>query len=190
MAGVSFQIVSPDSRVAYLMQNCLTLIRKNWSILSCRANIIRIDRRNLLKLINKHLGKHSLVCTIFDCLIVTFLYYQKCAKTHLQQCRHYKKFRGRTPRPPALSLKNLKNSGGEPQTTRFKVSRRGEDMFNVAGKHLVQEEGGEWRAEETRGGWALPQKVEHPQLKFLVAPLQAMYSLLSIHRALLPPVQS
>ena len=45
-------------------------------------------------------------------------------------------------------------------------------MFNVVGKHLVQEEeGGEWMAEETRGGWALPQKVEHPQLKFLVAPL-------------------
>jgi len=37
-----------------------------------------------------------------------------------------------------------------------------EDMFNVVGKHLVQEEGGEWKAEETRGGWALPQKVEHP----------------------------
>jgi len=50
------------------------------------------------------------------------------------------------------------------------VSAR-EDMFNVVGKPLVQEEGGEWRAEETRGGWALPQKVEHPQLKFLVAPL-------------------
>jgi len=50
-----------------------------------------------------------------------------------------------------------------------------EDMFNVVGKHLVQEEGGEWRAEETRGGWALPQKVEHPQLKFLVAPLVALF---------------
>ena len=35
-------------------------------------------------------------------------------------------------------------------------------MFNVVGKHLVQEDGGEWKAEETRGGWALPQKVEHP----------------------------
>jgi len=44
-------------------------------------------------------------------------------------------------------------------------------MFNVVGKHLVQEEGGEWKAEEKMGGWALPQKVEHPQLKFLVAPL-------------------
>src|SRR6218665_3269776 len=37
-------------------------------------------------------------------------------------------------------------------------------MFNVVGKHLVQEEGGEWRAEETRGGWATLQKVEHPSL--------------------------
>jgi len=45
-------------------------------------------------------------------------------------------------------------------------------MFSVVGKHLVLEEGGEWRAEETRGGWALPQKVEHPQLKFLVATLE------------------
>jgi len=41
------------------------------------------------------------------------------------------------------------------------VGERG-DMFNEVGKHLVQEEGGEWRAEETRGGWALPKKVEHP----------------------------
>jgi len=36
-----------------------------------------------------------------------------------------------------------------------------EDMLNVVGKHLLQEEGGEWRAEETREGWALPQKAEH-----------------------------
>ena len=54
-------------------------------------------------------------------------------------------------------------------------------MFNVVGKHLVQEEGGEWRAEETRGGWALPQKVEHPQLKFLVAPLPQTQGQVSAH---------
>src|SRR6218665_2690936 len=35
-------------------------------------------------------------------------------------------------------------------------------MFSVVGKHLVHEEGREWRAEETRGGWALPPKVQHP----------------------------
>src|SRR6218665_2664603 len=88
----------------YLTQNCLTLIRqKNWSRLSCRANIrpIRIDRRNLLKLINKHLGKHSkfihkFVSLHYYYLIVTFLYYQKCAKTHLHQCINFNKFRGRT----------------------------------------------------------------------------------------------
>jgi len=30
-------------------------------------------------------------------------------------------------------------------------------------------------AEETRGGLALTQKVEHPQLKFLIAPLVVDY---------------
>src|SRR6218665_471037 len=86
-----------------------------WSRLSCRANIIRTDRRNLLKLINKHLGKHIISIFIHEFislhyyyLIVTFLYYQKCAKTHLQQCRNLKIFRGRTPGPPALSFKKYK----------------------------------------------------------------------------------
>src|SRR6218665_1837829 len=44
-------------------------------------------------------------------------------------------------------------------------------MFSVVGKHLVLEEGGEWRTEETRGGWPCPKKLSTPQLKFLVAPL-------------------
>jgi len=35
-------------------------------------------------------------------------------------------------------------------------------MSNAVGEHLMQEEGGEWRAEETKGGWASTQKVEHP----------------------------
>src|SRR6218665_672633 len=74
-----------------------------WFRLSCRANIIRIDRRNLLKLTNKHLWKHRPIISKFIhkfisfhyYSIVSFLYYQKCAKTHLQQCRprNFKKFR-------------------------------------------------------------------------------------------------
>jgi len=44
-------------------------------------------------------------------------------------------------------------------------------MSNAVGEHIMQEEGAKWRAEETREGWTLPPKVEHPQLKFLVAPL-------------------
>src|SRR6218665_54448 len=82
LPGVSFQVVGPE----YLTQNGLILIRQNWSRLSCRANIIRTDRRNLLKLVNKHLGKHIISIFIHEFislhyyyLIVTFLYYQKCA---------------------------------------------------------------------------------------------------------------
>src|SRR6218665_2486861 len=125
LPGVSFQVVGPK----YLTQNCLTLIRqKNWSRLSCRANIIRVDRRNLLKLINKQLGKHSqfihkYISLHYYYLIVTFLYYQKCAKTHLQK-RNLKKS-GEDLGPPTLSLKNVKNSGEDPRTTRIKVNGKG-----------------------------------------------------------------
>ena len=44
-------------------------------------------------------------------------------------------------------------------------------MSNTVGEHLMQEEEGEWRQRKRGEGWALTQKVEHPQLKFLVAPL-------------------
>ena len=48
-------------------------------------------------------------------------------------------------------------------------------MSNAVGGHLIQEEGEEWRAEETEGGVGqLTPKVEHSQLKFLVAPLLIM----------------
>src|SRR6218665_2908135 len=103
LPGVSFQVVGPE----YLTQNGLILIRQNWSRLSCRANIIRTDRRNLLKLVNKHLGKHIISIFIhkfislhYYYLIITFLYYHKCAKTHLQQCRNLKKPGGGTPDHP------------------------------------------------------------------------------------------
>src|SRR6218665_2829848 len=45
---------------------------KIWFRLSCRANIIRIDRRNLLKLTNKHLGKHRPIISKFK-LVFTII---------------------------------------------------------------------------------------------------------------------
>src|SRR6218665_3036854 len=118
--GVSLQAVSPDSRVsnAELFNINMT---KYWSKFNCRANIIRIDRRNSLKLINKHMGKHIISIFIhkfislhYNYLNVKFLYYQKCVKTHLQQFIHLKIIPERTPGPPSLSLKNLKIPGRTP----------------------------------------------------------------------------
>src|SRR6218665_1350906 len=145
LPGVSFQVVGPE----YLTQNGLILIRQKTG-LDCRANIIRTDRRNLLKLVNKHLGKHIISIFIHEFislhyyyLIVTFLYYHKCAKTHLQQCINLKKFRG----PPAL---------------RWVEGR--EVISNAVGEHIMQEEGEtEGRGNEGRGG-PCPQKLSPPSL--------------------------
>src|SRR6218665_1930192 len=115
----------------------LVSISVHENITGCRANIIRIDRRNLLKLINKHLGKnfisifiHKFISLHYYYLIVTFLYYQKCAKSHLQQCRNFKKFWGE-PRTTRFKFKKLKNSRGGPRTTRCKVSGKEGVMSNA-----------------------------------------------------------
>src|SRR6218665_3998722 len=115
------------------MQNCLTLIRqKNWSIglLSCRANIIRIDRRNLLKLINKHLGKHIISIFIHNFislhyyyLIVTFYIIRNALKLAYSNVDILKNSGG-GPRTTRFKFKKLKKFRGEPLTTHFKVSGR------------------------------------------------------------------